>query len=274
VVECDGEDHVGANAPVHHVAIDIVEQIAVLVDEGVDKRCLCLGSQLTLTAKALPANAVNRTIKWVSGDKTVVKVSSKGVVTPVATGTAKVFAKTANGTKAYCTVTVVRPPVASIKLSKTKGSMNVGKKSTLTATVSPSNAANPEITWTSSNRKVAAVSKTGVVTAVGRGECTITASTKNGVSASCKLTVKQPVTKLTLTKTAAKVKKGKTVKLSVLVAPENASNKKVSWISGNSKIATVDANGVVKGIKKGQATITVVAMDGSGKTATCIVTVK
>lgn len=237
------------------------------------KATLYLGKKLTLTAKALPTNAVKRDIKWVSGDTKIVKVSSTGVVTPVTTGTVKVWAKTANGTKAFCTVTVVRPPVQSIKLSKSQGTLKVGKKATLTATVSPSYAANKTVTWTSSNSKVATVSKNGVVIAVARGECVITASTKNGVSASCKLTVKQPVKKLTLNKTTVKVKKGKTVKLSVDVAPKNANNKKVFWTSGNPKIATVDAKGVVKGVARGETTITVTAADGSGKTAACKVIV-
>ncbi|MDO5132506.1 MAG: Ig-like domain-containing protein [Eubacteriales bacterium] len=85
---------------------------------------------------------------------------------------------------------------------------------------------------------------------------------------------KVKVTKVTLTTTRLTIVKGETTTLGAYVSPENATNEEVSWKSSNKKVATVDRNGVIKGIKQGTAKITATAKDGSGKKATCKVTVK
>ncbi len=147
---------------------------------------------------------------------------------------------------------------------KVKGSVNLkasisGKKGT--------------VNWSSSNPAVATVSSKGKVTGKKRGTATITASL-NGAKATCKVKVTIPVSKITLNKTTASLAKGKTVTLKATVSPSNAVKKTIKWTSSNSKIATVSSKGVVKGIAKGTATITAKATDGSGKKATCKVTVK
>ena len=146
---------------------------------------------------------------------------------------------------------------------KVKGSVNLkasisGKKGT--------------VNWSSSNPAVATVSSKGKVTGKKRGTATITASL-NGAKATCKVKVTIPVSKITLNKTTASLAKGKTVTLKATVSPSNAVKKTIKWTSSNSKIATVSSKGVVKGIAKGTATITAKATDGSGKKATCKVTV-
>ena len=154
--------------------------------------------------------------------------------------------------------------------------MNIGTRKALTASVSPLNAQNPEVTWKSTNAKVAKVSRTGVVTAVGKGTCKITATTANGKSALCEVTVRQPVTSVTLSKTQITLKRGQAAALKVTVLPNTADNKALTWSSGNSSIATVDAAGIVRASrnKKGKVTITAIAKDGSGQGASCIVTVR
>ncbi len=174
-------------------------------------------------------------------------------------------------------------PVTSIKLNKTKATLTRTSKNkmptlTLKATVSPADATNPAVTWKSSNTKVAKVSKSGKVTAVGKGTCTITCKAKDGsgVKATCKITVKDKlVTKITLNKIAASVKKGRTLQLLVkTIKPADAFNKKVTWKSSNKKVAVVDKNGKVRALKKGTCVITCTAADGSGVKATCKITVK
>ncbi|MBQ6636714.1 MAG: Ig domain-containing protein, partial [Lachnospiraceae bacterium] len=184
-------------------------------------------------------------------------------------------AKDGSGVKASCKITV-RQPVTKITLSKTSASILKGKTVTLKATAAPASANNKAVTWTTSNKKVATVTSKGVVKGIAKGTATITAMAKDGsrVKATCKITVKQPVTSLKINETKLTVKAGKTAALKVTVAPSNANNKSLRWTSSNQKIATVTQNGVVKGVRRGTATITAAAKDGSGKKVTCKVTVQ
>ena len=241
------------------------------------------GKELQLTATVLPANATNQSLTWSSSVEGVATVDPTGKVTAIKAGTTVITAtaKDDSGISASCTVQVTVPTVkvTGITLNKTTASVVKGKTVALTATVTPTNATNKNVTWKSSNPKIAKVDeKSGVVTAVAAGTATITATAADdsGVKATCKITVTNPVvkvTKVTLNKTTASVVKGKTLTLKATVTPTNATNKKVTWKSSNTKIATVDSNGKVTAKAAGTATITCTAADGSGKSATCKITV-
>ena len=151
----------------------------------------------------------------------------------------------------------------TVTLNKKTATVYKGKTTTLKATVTGADA--PKVTFTSSNPKVAAVNKTtGKVTAKAKGSAVITAKCGD-VKVTCKVTVKNPT--LTLNKTSASVKVGKTTKITAKATPSG----KVTYKSGNKKIATVSSNGTIKGIKKGTAKITVTC---NGVTKTVKVTVK
>ena len=151
----------------------------------------------------------------------------------------------------------------TVTLNKKTATVYKGKTTTLKATVTGADA--PKVTFTSSNPKVAAVNKTtGKVTAKAKGSAVITAKCGD-VKVTCKVTVKNPT--LTLNKTSASVKVGKTTKITAKAAPSG----KVTYKSGNKKIATVSSNGTIKGIKKGTAKVTVTC---NGVTKTVKVTVK
>lgn len=164
--------------------------------------------------------------------------------------------------------------VSGVALDKKVATINVGKTVTVKATVTPANAANKTLAWTSSNRTVATVSN-GVVKGVKAGRVVITAKTTDGsnISATCTVTVKQPVTSISLSKKAT-MYTGKKLTLKAKVNPANASNKALTWKSSNTKIAKVASNGVVTGVKAGTVKITATAKDGSRKSATCTVTVR
>lgn len=164
--------------------------------------------------------------------------------------------------------------VSSVKLNKTLTTIVKGKSETLKPTINPSNASNQNVKWKSSNTKIATVDSKGVVKGVAAGTATITVTTEDGgKTATCKVTVTQPVTSVKLNKTKLTLSKGKTETLKATVNPSNATNKAVTWKSSNTKVATVDSKGKVKAVAKGTATITVTTKDGS-KTVTCKVTVK
>ena len=171
------------------------------------------------------------------------------------------------------------PPVVSVTgvtLNKTSTSIQVGGTETLTATVSPKDAANKKVTWKSSNAAVASVDANGKVTGVKAGEATITVTTEDGgKTATCKVTVSDKEIKVTgvkLNKSETSLLVGGNETLTATVLPEDATNQNVTWKSDKPEIATVDANGKVTAVKVGEATITVTTEDG-GKTATCKVTV-
>ena len=164
--------------------------------------------------------------------------------------------------------------VTSVSLNSTSMELVEGTTQTLVATVSPSNAENQKVIWSSSNSSVASVTD-GVVTAVKAGTATITVKTDDGnKTATCKVTVvakEIPVTSVSLDQTAVELAEGGEVTLTATVKPDDATNKNVSWSSSNSSVASV-TDGVVTAVKEGTATITVKTDDGN-KTATCKVTV-
>ena len=146
-----------------------------------------------------------------------------------------------------------------------------GATATLTATVEPTNATDANVTWSSSDDTIATVNN-GEVTALKAGTATITASA-GGQSATCTVTVTDPVAAygVSLDKTTLALTVGGTQQLTATVAPDNATNKAVSWSSSNESVATV-SNGLVTAVSAGKATITVTTADGP-HTATCTVTV-
>lgn len=151
-----------------------------------------VGANETLTATITPADATNKAVTW-SSDKTSVATVNNGIVTGVAIGQATITAKTADGNfTATCAVTVEAAPVISVigvSLNKTSTSIAIGASETLTATVSPSNAANKNVTWSSSNTAIATVNN-GVVNGVSAGTAAITVTTEDGnKTATCSVTV-------------------------------------------------------------------------------------
>lgn len=172
-------------------------------------------------------------------------------------------------------------PVTGVSVFYTSSILEVNDTVDLQITVTPDNATNKNVTCVSSNANVATVSESGIVTAVAEGTATITITTEDGgFTATSKIVVKNEekeekeisVTGVTLDKTTATIKEGATVKLTPTIAPENATNKNVTWTSSNESVATV-AGGVVTGVKAGTATITATTVDGN-KIATCTVTVE
>ena len=148
---------------------------------------LIVGTTATLAATIQPSDATDKTVTWSSSNYSVATVEN-GTVTAVAVGTATITAK-AGGKSATCEVTVVLQeiPVTGISLEPTSLSIEAGTTATLTATVTPANATNSTVSWSSSNASVATV-ENGTVTAVAEGEATITA-TAGDKSATCKVSV-------------------------------------------------------------------------------------
>jgi uncharacterized protein YjdB len=179
------------------------------------------------------------------------------------------------GFTAKCKVTVTQATVAvtGVALNKTVASVAKGKTFTLKAVVTPTNATNQNVTWTSYDTSIATVTSEGKVKGIAPGTTTIRVKTKDGgFTAKCKVTVVIPVTGVTLDVSKVTLKVGKTKTLKATVKPSNATVTKVVWTSSNPAVAKVNSSGKITAVKKGKATITATTADG-GFTATCAVTV-
>lgn len=240
-----------------------------------DKEALTLAESETqkLIATASPANAEDKKVVWSSSDSSVADVSQDGIVTAIAPGTASIKATSDDrGITAVCIVTVVSRAVTGLTIDPAELTLKELEKAVLNVTITPDNAREKSIEWTSSDPEVASVSY-GVVYALKAGEAVITAKNKEGDrSASCKVTVVCPVKGVQLRdhSITLKVKEGTT--LSAEVYPERANDKSVTWTTDNSSVATVSNEGVVTGVASGSAKITIRTTDGDF-TDECTVTV-
>ena len=163
--------------------------------------------------------------------------------------------------------------VTGVSLSKASLTLDVGGTEDLIATITPETATDKNLTWASDANGVATVDQNGKVNAVAPGTANITVTTQDGShTATCAVTVTQPVTGVTLDPTSLSLFTGDTATLTATVEPENATNKNVTWSSDKPEVATVE-NGKVTAVKEGTATITVTAQDGSGVSTSCSVTV-
>lgn len=252
---------------------------------GLNKSTLTLiagGDTVTLTATASPSSATDKTLSWSSDKVAVATVSDKGVVTPLGEGTCTITAKANDGSGKYaqCKVTVKsKTPVVSIRLDKTTVSLTEGDGTLkLTTTITPSDATDKSVLWSSDDIGIATVDSNGYIKPISAGTCTITASAADGSGAyaECTVTVSRRtlVTDVSLDKPSLSLTAGgSAATLKATVTPTDGTNKSVTWSSSNTDVARVDNSGNVKPMNPGTCTITVKANDSSGKFAQCIVTV-
>ena len=214
---------------------------------------------------------------WVSSDENIAKVDGNGLVTATGVGTAYIYATEENTNELYdyCVVDVLGP-VSNISLDVTTLALKTGESYKLIPTVEPETALDKTITWTSSDEKIATVDEDGYVTAKSAGTVVITATSNYDptISCTCQIIVTNPVYKVSsikITGVPSSIKVGSNFKLTATISPSNATNKKVTWKSSNTKYATVTSSGTVS-IKSAGAgknvKITATAKDGSGVTKT------
>ncbi len=210
------------------------------------------GASSTVYATVSPSNATNKNVSWTSSNNSVATVSSSGVVIARGVGTARITAS-AGGRSAilYVTVTAKNIPVSGISLNRTSGTIDVGNTLALNATVSPNNATNKNVTWSTSNSSVATVSSSGVVTGRKAGTVTITAKAGN-YSRVATITVKDD-TYLSVNTSSLSLYVGDIYNVRA------SSNKDITYRSTDSSVAYVSRSGEIKAKRVGTATITVMA---------------
>ena len=230
------------------------------------KLTLDKGQSETLVATISPTDATENTVTWDSSNSDMASVDANGKVTAVSGGNVTITAK-AGGKSAACLLTV-NAPVESVTLNRTSITLEEGKSFTLNATVSPKDATDKTVTWSSSDVSIVSVDQNGTINAISQGSASIVAQAGN-IQATCAVTVIKSVTSITLDNESLTLLVGETSTLIATVLPEDATDKTVTWSSYNAEVATVE-NGVVKGEGIGE---TLIIASANYITATCHVTV-
>jgi uncharacterized protein YjdB len=243
---------------------------------------LRVGQTATLSATVKDANGslvTDRAVVWSSDNFAIASVSQNGVVTAVSVGTATITA-TSEGKSGNTVVTITPVPVGSVAVSSIAGPLRVGQTATLAATVKNTDGVpvtDRVVTWASSNQAVATVSSAGLVTAVGPGSATITA-TSEGQSGSTEVVVLAPVASVALQPASVTLELGGTRTLTATMTSADGSvltGRSVTYESDNNGIVSVSSTGavaaLVTGVGYGTATITATS---EGKTATTKVVVQ
>lgn len=267
----------GNNVQVYHeTSIASRPQNFYITPDEVDMH---VGQSQLLTAVLVPEHTQYSTVTWESSNTSVATVTD-GRVYAVGMGEATITARVTNTTlSATCAVTVSPVDVTGVVLDKNSIRIGTGQTSTLHATITPSNATNKNVTWSSSDTSVATVSSSGVVTGVALGTALITVTTEDGgKTAQCSVeVVPTPVEGVSLNKTSTILRilnpnNMPTEQLTATITPAGAANQNVTWSSSNTTVATVSSTGLVTAVAPGTATITVLTEDG-GYTASCTVRV-
>lgn len=226
------------------------------------------GDTEIITATVKPDDATEKKVEWSSADETIATVDKNGKVTGTGGGVTTVTASIGD-LEATCTVTVT-VPVESITLDKTSLTMKVGETATLKATVKPDDATDKTVTWSSADKSIATVDKTGKVTAVKEGETVITAKAGDK-TASCKVTVNNYVFSIDLMAVKA-AGNGDAFGITVTCTGEYSLGEMSEWISEYSVSGTVHAFSVRFNPGMSERTGEVNFVDAKGTVLTCTVT--
>ncbi len=229
---------------------------------------------VSLEATVAPDTTTDKSVIWSSSDSNIATVDENGVITAVAVGKATITATTANGLKAECEITVVESLAASISLNKSEATLKATETVSLEATIGPETTTDKTVTWTTSDDSIATVDENGIVTAVAVGNATITATTANGLKATCEITVAEtPASGIVIDKDALgitgdnlEMRVGDTKTINVSVEPATTTDKSVTFSSSNAEVATVYTDGKVTALALGETTITITAKSGVSTT--------
>ena len=235
---------------------------------------LYMNEKLVLTASVEPSDAEDKSVTWSSSNSSVATVDAKGTVQPVGAGTATILCTANDGSKVTgkCEVKVV-VGVQKITLDNKAITLFSGGPSKLgqtklNYTLEPEKNSFPDVEWSSSNDAVVKVAKDGTLTAVAPGKATVTATstdpkTAGRVKAVCTVTVGNAVKSIDIQWGGDTIAKGTTRKLTTTISPKDALKSTLQWKSSNEKVLTVDANGNIRALSVGSATITCTTTDGT-----------
>ena len=234
-----------------------------------------------LFATIFPDKASNKSVSWRSLDINIATVSINGSVVGIKAGCTTIAATTEDGGfEALCRVKVKAKTVTAtgLNLSTNSETILIGEKLQLSASISPENASNKGIAWTSTDANIASVNASGLVSALSEGETKIIATTTDGsnISAVCDIKVEKQLilaSQIQINPTSVKLNTGESKVLTAIITPEEASSKEIQWSSTAPSVATISQDGEVYAVAEGEAIIVASTKDGSNLSASCSVTV-
>lgn len=266
------EASVEVRVPVNKITADPVKA-TLLVGSGEEQ------AKIQIKYEVQPAEAFHKDVVWSSSNEAVAVVDGNGVVTAMSKGSATIQAKSTDPSvnKSASVKITVNQAVIGIAFDADTISVPVNKNRKINATVSPADAGNKKLVWTSADESIATVDGNGSVKGISEGTTVISAApadNENGPCTECIVTVVNPVKKITFSEKTLALPVDATWTLEATVEPENATDRAIAWSSSNDNVVTVDEDGHIKGISKGKAQITASAMDGSGVKASINVSVE
>lgn len=280
-VTATAADGTGRKASVKVRVVRMVQDIDIS-----GSNALTGGRSISLSAKVVPSNASEKSVKWSSSDESAATVNRYGKVTAkrlneVRTVVITAEAKDGSGVIARHTVTVT-PPIESMAIVKDGERMDtvyvdINQKTVdLDALIQPA-AACQDVKWKVNSSKRASIDENGVLTAKSTGTVTVTASAQDGSSkkATVKVRIVRSVQSITVTGDEM-LTGGRSGTVKAKVLPSNATEDGVTWSSSDPDVLTVNKYGALKAAKADsakQVTITATAKDGSGVIGTMVVTV-
>lgn len=256
------------------------QEITYKMNTHLQDETITIGGTTSITTTITPSTA-DQTVIYTSSDTRIATVDSTGKITGVSAGTAVITVKSEKYDMSYELTINVEEQVIHVTNLEVEvepfdaAGLLVGKSVQATATISPSNATNKNVTWSSSNESVATVDQTGKITAISAGTAQISVTADDGgISAKVTINVTSDIITTNLKITAAdSIYVGTSTTPVVEITPTNATNQKLSWSSSDESVATVDETGKITGVSAGTAIITVKTTDGSDITVTKSITV-
>lgn len=223
---------------------------------------LLIGENLRLVATLLPENSTVKKIKWSINNKQCATVDEEGLITAIKEGEAVITGK-ADEIEAEFKLRVEKKaiPVSAISFGFTSHKIEIGKEMTFSVVITPSDATNKKVEWSSSNEDIAIVNSVGHLQALAIGKTTITAKCSNK-SCTCEIEVLAKtihVEELIIVNTDMHMGIGDSDQAQATVSPQNATNKTITWTSSNPDVASISTDGLINGISEGESIITATA---------------
>ena len=247
------------NDVVGSIKISVIEIVAQRVDvtlTDTTKTVIYIGDNFALNASITPSNVDNPLITWNSSNPDVATVDQSGNVTALIEGSSNITATASNGVVGTYVLNVQEKKVETVTVTEESADLFLGDKLLISATIFPEDATFPELTWSTDNEAVVAVSADGEISCLGVGTATVTVAAKSGVTDSVIVTVSEIKAESLEIEGPDSVKIGESVTLTAVLLPKDTYDKRVEWSSSDESIAIVDADGRVTTFATGTVTIT------------------
>ena len=239
------------------------------INLNVPKRTLAIGETVQVIPTVLPENATDKTVRYSSSNASVATVDVNGNIKAVGTGNTKILVTSVSNPKVRKQISIVvkntNVKVTSLKVSVTKRTLAIGETVQVIPTISPENATNKTLRYSSSNASVATVDEKGIIKAVGTGKTKILVTSVSNPKVRKQISIAVKSTNVKVTGLKINISKknfvvGESTQIETIISPANATNKELKYSSSNPGVATVDSNGNIQGKKEGKTTITVTSV--------------